>query len=47
MPKEKTPKGFEVPIPRRGEFFANLKKVAKVPRKPSGGSDSTSGTEKK
>jgi len=28
-PTEKTPKtGIEVPIPKRGEFFANLKKVA-------------------
>jgi hypothetical protein len=27
---EKTPKGYEVPVPKRGEFFANLKKVAKV-----------------
>jgi hypothetical protein len=38
MPKaetEKTPKGAEVPVPKRGEFFANLKKVAKV-RKGSG-----------
>ncbi len=34
-PTEKTPKGLEVPIPKRGEFFANLKKVAKVPRKRS------------
>ena len=33
-PTEKTPKGLDVPIPKRGEFFANLKKVAKV-RKPS------------
>lgn len=35
MPTEKTPKGHEVPIPKRREFFANLKKVAKVPRKRS------------
>ena len=27
---ERTPKGLEVPVPKRGEFFANLKKVAKV-----------------
>lgn len=27
---EKTPKGLEVPVPRRAEFFANLKKVAKA-----------------
>jgi hypothetical protein len=30
VPTEKTPKGAEVPIPKRSEFFANLKKVAKV-----------------
>jgi hypothetical protein len=37
-PAEKTPKGLEVPIPKRGEFFANLKKVAKVGKRstPSG-----------
>ena len=28
---EKTPKGYEVPIPKRGEFFSNLKKIAKKP----------------
>jgi len=27
---EQTPKGLTVPIPTRGEFFANLRKVAKV-----------------
>jgi hypothetical protein len=42
VPTEKTPKGIEVPIPKRSEFFANLKKVAKV-RKPS---DSASGPKK-
>ena len=34
MPKEpkteKTPKGLTVPVPRRADFVANLKKVAKV-----------------
>jgi hypothetical protein len=35
VPTEKTPKGHEVPVPKRSEFFANLKKVAKVPRKGS------------
>jgi len=29
-PTEKTPKGFEVRIPKRGEFFSNLKKIAKA-----------------
>jgi hypothetical protein len=28
--KEKTPKGLEVPIPKRGEFIKNLQKVAKT-----------------
>ncbi len=30
-PSEKTPKGLEIPIPTRGDFFDNLKKVAKAP----------------
>jgi hypothetical protein len=30
-PTERTPKsGIEVPIPKRGEFFGNLKKIAKA-----------------
>ena len=28
-PTERTPKGLEVPVPKRGEFFDNLKKIAK------------------
>ena len=33
---EKTPKaGIEVPIPKRGEFFGNLKKIAGKPDKGS------------
>lgn len=36
QPTERTPKGYEVPIPKRGEFFDNLKKVAGKPEKPSG-----------
>ena len=27
-PTERTPKGFEVRIPKRREFFSNLKKIA-------------------
>lgn len=27
---EQTRKGLTVPIPKRGEFFANLKKLAKI-----------------
>ena len=26
---ERTPKGYEVPVPKRGEFFANLEKITK------------------
>jgi hypothetical protein len=29
-PSEKTRKGLEVPIPKRGEFFRNLRRVAKA-----------------
>lgn len=32
-PTERTPKGLEVPIPKRGEFFDNLKKIVKPKRK--------------
>lgn len=39
---EKTPKGANVPIPKRGEFFSNLKKVAKVGKRST-----TSGAKKK
>jgi hypothetical protein len=32
---ERTPKaGIEVPIPKRGEFFGNLKKIAKAAPRP-------------
>jgi hypothetical protein len=41
-PTEKTPKGFEVPVPKRSEFFANLKKVARVGKRST-----TRGTKKK
>jgi hypothetical protein len=36
-PTERTPKGFEVPVPKRNEFFGNLKKASK----PDGDSAST------
>jgi hypothetical protein len=42
QPTEKTAKGLDVPIPKRTEFFANLKKVAKVGKR----SGSTGGAEK-
>jgi hypothetical protein len=28
--KQKTPKGHEIPIPKRGEFLRNLRKVSKT-----------------
>ena len=31
-PTEKTPKGFEVRVPKRREFFENLKRIAKADR---------------
>ncbi len=34
-PTERTPKGLEVPVPKRGEFFQNLKKIAKPKSKRS------------
>ena len=30
---QKTPTGYEIPVPTRGEFFANLKKTAKPPKR--------------
>jgi hypothetical protein len=40
QPTERTPKGYEVPVPKRREFFDNLKKVAKVGKRstPASGS---------
>ena len=36
LPKQKTPKGYEIPVPTKGEFEAVLDKVAKAPKpKPS------------
>lgn len=29
-PKQKTREGYEIPVPKRGEFFGNLGKVAKT-----------------
>jgi hypothetical protein len=42
-PTETTPKGYEVPIPKRGEFFASLKKVSKPDKGKDSGSASRSG----
>jgi hypothetical protein len=30
VPTEKTPKGYEVPIPKRADVLANLRKVARM-----------------
>jgi hypothetical protein len=29
QPTEKTPTGYKVPVPKRNEFFGNLKKAAR------------------
>jgi len=33
--KQKTPKGHEIPIPKRGDFLRDLKKAAAPERKKS------------
>jgi hypothetical protein len=40
-PKQRTKEGAEIPIPKRGDFFKNLEKVAKPKRDDSddGGSE--------
>jgi hypothetical protein len=30
QPKQKTREGYEIPVPKRGEFLSNLRKVAKT-----------------
>jgi hypothetical protein len=35
-PTEKTPTGYKVPVPKRDEFFGNLKKAAKSEDRPTG-----------
>ena len=42
-PTERTPKGLQVPVPKRGEFFDNLKKVARPEPHPESDEDSTTG----
>lgn len=37
-PKQKTPKGQEIPIPKRGEFLTNLRKVSKTEESEAKGS---------
>jgi hypothetical protein len=41
-PTQKTPKGYEIPIPKRGDFFRNLKKAANAsppPKRPAKAKD--------
>ena len=33
-PKQKTPKGLEIPVPKRESIFAALRKIAKPVKKP-------------
>jgi hypothetical protein len=35
--KQQTGTGHEIPVPRRGEFYDALEKVAEPPKKPSRG----------
>lgn len=37
-PEQETDKGLQIPIPKRGEFFRNLGKVAKTENLPTKGS---------
>ncbi len=32
---QKTPKGYEIPVPKRSEFIRDLKKVAKAKKSPT------------
>jgi hypothetical protein len=34
-PTQKTPKGHEIPVPKRGDFLRNLKKVVKRKKSPT------------
>jgi hypothetical protein len=34
---QKTPKGHEIPVPKRGDFFKDLKKVATPEKKSEDG----------
>jgi hypothetical protein len=33
-PLQRTAQGLEIPVPTRGEFFANMEKVAKADERP-------------
>ena len=43
--KQKTQRGHEIPVPKKGEFFDNLKKASK-PSPPEKESDSDASREK-
>ena len=43
--RQKTPKGHEIPVPKKGEFLDNLKKASK-PSPPEKESDSDASGEK-
>lgn len=34
-PTQETEQGQEIPVPKRGDFFRDLRKVAKADKKPS------------
>jgi hypothetical protein len=41
-PKQKTKKDYEIPVPKRGDFFRNLKKAANAnppPKRPAKAKD--------
>lgn len=38
-PTQKTPKGTEIPVPKRKEFYGNLDKVVKAPPRPENRKD--------
>jgi hypothetical protein len=31
LDKQKTPKGYEIPVPKRGDFMRDLKRAAETP----------------
>lgn len=33
--KQKTPEGLSIPVPKRKDFFSNLRKVASKPKRES------------
>ena len=42
MPKQQTPTGYEIPVPSREDFMANLRKVAKPVPRPAEPDDESS-----